>query len=159
MNNSTSSLSMSEIGIITALSIIRIPTTLMGLIGNILSFVVFSRQTFAKNSISTYCRALALAECFIVFQLVKDIGIYIFQYAPDLEINAMCKLFTFATVGLSSIPGWILVAFALDKLISVQNTSRFGFIKKKSFQYTVIVLIVTFNCLLYVEVPIFVNIK
>lgn len=149
-----------DLNLITALNVIRIPTIIIGLVGNILSFIVFSRKPFAKNSISTYCRALALFECFILLQLVNDVGTYIFNTVPDLQSNVMCKIHVYASIGMSSIPGWILVVFALDKLICVLNTSnRFEFIKFRKFQYAVIAFIAVFNLILYIEIPIDVNIK
>jgi hypothetical protein len=130
----------------------------IGILGNIISIIVFSRKTFAKNSISTYCRALAFFECFTAYQLVICIFFINNVYISALS-NISCKLSNFANIGISSIPGWILVAFSLDKLICVTQTQKYRFLKKKSYQLGIVAFLAIFNCLLYIEIPILINIQ
>lgn len=51
----------------------RITVISLELLGNIISFMVFSRKTFRNNSISTYFRALAVFDCLTIIQLIKDV--------------------------------------------------------------------------------------
>ena len=131
----------------------RIAVITIGLIGNLITFIVFSRPVFAKNSISTYCRALAIFDCFTIYELVADVGFVSFNYFVPQMSNIGCKLYYYAGISFASIPGWILIAFSIDKVLSMKNRAKF--IKKKSFQYAVISGIVLFHLLLYIEVPLF----
>ena len=119
----------------------------------ILTFIVFSRPVFAKNSISTYCRALAVFESLTVYQLVADIIFVFYKDFIPQSSDLGCKLVNYFGMLNGSIPGWILIAFSVDKVLSMKNRAKF--IKKRSFQYAVISGIVIFHLLLYIEVPIY----
>lgn len=80
-----------------------------GLIGNTLSFVLFSRLIFRDTSIATYYRALALVENIIICLLiVEDISLNIFDIDLKLTSTIYCKIYAYTLVGLSPIHGWIL---------------------------------------------------
>jgi hypothetical protein len=131
----------------------RIAVITIGLVGNLITFIVFSRPVFAKNSISTYCRALAVFESLTVYQLVADIIFVFYKDSIPRSSDLGCKLINYFILATGSIPGWILITFSIDKVLSMKN--KVLFIKKRSFQYAVISGIVIFHLLLYIEVPIF----
>lgn len=127
---------------------------LVGILGNIISFVIFSRSAFSKNSIGVYCRALALFNCFTLNQLAADVALFFYDSYPPDFIDIYCKLSYYITVVGSSITAWILVAFSVDKMLSMKKQPRFDFIKKRSFQLGLIVGIFFFHLVLYIELPI-----
>ena len=129
----------------------RISVVSIGIIGNLLTFIIFSRPAFRKNSISTYCRALAICDCFTIYQLISDIGYLFFNYFLPQKSDWGCKLNFYITLSFSSITAWILIAFSIDKVLSMKNRAKF--IKKKPFQYSVIIGIILFFSLLYIEIP------
>ena len=137
----------------TVMAASRIAVIVIGLIGNLLSYIIFSRPAFQKNSISTYCRALAIFECFTIYELVADIGLLSSGYFYSLYSPIACKLYYYIGMVFGSIPGWILIAFSIDKVLSMKKKANF--IKKRKFQYMVIFGIVLFNFLFYIEVPIY----
>ena len=63
----------SDESFIFALTIIEVAVIAIGIIGNVISIIVFSRKTFRNNSISTYCIALAILECLTLFEFINDI--------------------------------------------------------------------------------------
>ena len=127
------------------------------IIGSILSFIVFSRKAFQKNSIRIYCRALAIFDLYVIFNLAIGLTGQILDIQIISANNYICKIAYFITVGVSPIPGWILVVFSIDQLITVSMTKRFEFFKKQWFQYAIIIGIFIFHCALYSEVFILVN--
>ena len=74
----------------------RIAVITIGLIGNLITFIVFSRPVFSKNSISTYCRALAIFDCFSIYELVADVGLVSFNYFVPQKSDIGCKLYYYA---------------------------------------------------------------
>lgn len=132
---------------------IQIAVILMGLTGNLVSFLVFSRPTFAKNSISTYCRALAIFESFTIVELFTNFYLILYNYFIGMYSNSLCKAFYYVLIGFASIPGWILIAFSFDKLLSLRKAKTV--MKKRFVQYSIITGIVLCNLLLYIEIPIF----
>lgn len=129
----------------------------LGIFGNIASFAIFSRETFSKNSINIYCRALAIFDCFTLNQLYSDINLIFLKIYPPHGSVGYCKFSFYCTVAFSSIPGWILVAFSLDKMLTMKKLPRFEFIKKRSFQIGLIIGIAIFHVLLYSEVLFLLN--
>lgn len=121
-----------------------------GLVGNIIVFVVFTRPSFGGNSASIYCRALAIADCYLIYQLIVDLALLFSDYDMAAASWFGCQFTEYVLVGLSSIPGWILVAFSLDKLFSTHNTLQFERpTNRRIFQWSLIVAIALFNLILY----------
>jgi hypothetical protein len=138
---------------------IRFGIMLFGLIGNILTFAIYSRKAFAKNSINIYARALALFDSFIFLKFVNDAGLIFFDTDFSLEFALNCKATVYIAVGVLTIPAWILVAFSLDKMLSVLRYSRFKQMKKKSFQLGIVATIAVIHLMLYSPILIQVEIQ
>ena len=142
------SLPVSNYGI--AMTICRLTLTSMGVAGNIMSFIIFSRKTFRNNSISTYCRALAVLDCLILIQFIADVYSFINLTAFYNMNDTSCKLFYYFSILYTSIPGWILVAFSVDKMLNMRTSSP-SIIKSKFFQWLVVAGIVIIHFILFVE--------
>lgn len=127
-----------------SLTVIEIAVISVGIIGNILSFIVFSRKKFQKNSISTYCRALAVFECLGIIQLIHDVYRFIDEKTFFYDLSDFnCKIFFYLWMEYMSIPGWILVAFSIDKMLNMR-VSKLNILKSKLFQWSVVAGIVLF---------------
>ena len=124
-----------------------------GIVGNIISFIVFSRKTFQKNSISIYCRTLAIFDMYIVLSIITDFYNILYNYYIANYSDAVCVAMSYAYHAVGPIPGWILVAFSIDKAISLKKVT--SVMKKPNLHYMIVIGIVLFNLLLYIEVPIF----
>ena len=131
-------------------------TVAIGIIGQILSIIIFSRKTFRNNSISTYCIALSTNEFLSLFQLATDIGILAFNLNLTDQSESLCKVYNYMLLIYNSVQPCILVAFSVDKLLNMRTRS-IPIIKKKWFQWSVVAAIVLFNSLLYLELPILVK--
>ena len=128
----------------------------IGLIGNLISIIIFWRKTFRNNSISTYCIALSINELFYLFKFIDNIGILAFNASPADQSDAYCKIYNYILIVRGSVQPCIMVAFSIDKLLSMRMSS-IPILKKKWFQLSVVAGIVIFNCLLYLEVAILVK--
>ena len=137
--------------------IIRLVMIIIGLIGNVISFIVFSRPVFRKNSISTYCRALAIFDFFTIADLIASIGLGFFDTFYPFYSEVACKVYIYSIIGFASIPGWILIVFSLDKVLTMKRIGT-DTLKKKSFQYGIIAAIALVNLLLYIEIPIYIQV-
>lgn len=135
-------------------SIITTIVICIGLIGNVLSFIVFSRKTFNKLSLSFYGRALSIFDSFMFSNLIFQIGtVYITNTLLDSSSIA-CKINNYIAVGFSPVSGWILVVLSIDQLINVSTVRRFQFMNEKKVQLALTVLILAVNLSLYVYAPI-----
>ena len=121
----------------------------VGMLGNIISFIVYSRKTFRNNSISTYCRALVVSDCIAIIELISSI--LSFMNTTIYNINeSTCKVFFYLSIEYGSIPAWILVAFSIDKMLNMK-TSPPNILKSKVFQWSLVLGIFLFHFVLYSE--------
>ena len=144
---------MSDASFSFATTTIEAAIIAMGLIGNVLCIIVFSRKTFRNNSISTYCRALAIVECLTFGQFITDIFSLAYNMYLADQSDALCKITYSIGICLSSIQPWITVAFSVDKLLSMR-TRQIAILKKKWFQWSVVAGIVLFHIAFYIYYPI-----
>ena len=147
---------MSEASFTSTVLAIEAAVIAIGLIGNIISIIVFSRKTFRNNSISTYCTTMAIVECLTLIHLTNII--YYFKnnaYLMD-QNGPFCTMVHTGVIYLSSIPPFIMIAFSLDKLLCMR-TSSIAILKKKWFQWSIVAGISIFNIGLYLYFPILVK--
>lgn len=137
---------------------VRIALVLIGLIGNVITFIIFSRPVFEKNSISVYCRALVIADSFTFVNLIYDIGIAFFDINFVDHSDFACVLINYTGMIFGALNGWILITFSIDKLLNMKSIGN-SLIKKRWFQYAVIISLFIFHVLLYLEVPIYLRLS
>lgn len=139
-----------------AINAIEVAVISIGLVGNLLTIIVFLRKTFRNNSISTYCISLAIVESFTLIQLIDDIRYLRYNVNLSNQIEVFCKLLYTNGMLLTSIPPWIMVAFSLDKLLSMR-TRQIAILKKKWFQLSLVAAIVIFKIAFYIYIPILIR--
>ena len=142
----------------SVMRIARIVVVSTGLIGNLISFIIFSKKTFLNNSISTYCRALAVVQCITLIGLINDVHYLVNGYYLMISSDGMCKAIMYLTNEYSAIPGWILVLFSIDKMINMR-TKKLPILKKKWFQWSIVAGVILINALIYLEIPILLQLK
>ena len=130
----------------------------IGLIGNLLSIIVFSRKSFRNNSISTYCIALSIFECITLIQFINDMYNLVYNINLADQSDALCKLIDSSGVYLNSIQSWIMVAFSVNKLLEIRVNS-IALVKMKWFQWSIVAGIVLFDIVFYIYFPIFIKVR
>lgn len=127
---------------------------MIGLCGNIISFAVYSRKIFRKNSAGVYCRLLAIFHSAILIMLINDSSWLLFNFDIFSSIDIICKFSSYVYTAAPAISSWILAMFAIDKTISIVFNNKFEFIRKSRFQTLMISSIIFVNCIIYIMVPI-----
>ena len=135
------------------MNIITEVVIIIGLIGHFITFIVFSRPTFRKNSIGIYCRALAIFDSNILSHAVMNLIIIINGYSAAFSSDIACKLYAYTLYALGSIPGWILIAFSIDKLLSLRRVTRT--MKRPIIHYSIITAIVLIHITIYIVILIY----
>lgn len=130
---------------VTANKAIEIAVIAIGLIGNVLSIIVFSRKSFGLNSISLYYIGVAMSEIFNATQFILDIY-YTLEYDVYLQdqstylSNFLYSMPTFLT----AIQPLVLIAYSIDKNPAIQML-----LDKKWFEWVVGAAIIPTNIALY----------
>ena len=147
---------MSEASFTRAILAIEAAVIIIGFIGNIISILVFSRKTFRNNSISTYCKSLAVVDCLTLIHLTNIIYYFTYNVYLNDQNTPFCALAHTTIIYISGIPPWIMIAFSVDKLLSMR-TNSIAIIKKKWFQWLIVVGISLFHIGLYIYFPILIK--
>lgn len=129
----------------------------IGMIGNIISFIVFSRKTFEKNAVSIYCRALAIFDMSIALSAVFDMFLIVYDYFIYNYSDGICAFYGYGYYAILSMSGWILVAFSVDRSLSLKKVSNL--MKRPIVHYMILLVIILFHLLLYIEVPIYLRLS
>ena len=122
------------------------------IIGSVMSFIIFSRKPFEKNSFGFYCKLLAIFDLFVMYNLAFGLASIILNSQFINYYDSLCKLYYYVSSIASPMPVWTLVIFSFDQLIVVSKTEKFAIFKKRRFQYASIPVIIIFHCALYIPV-------
>ena len=123
---------------------------LLGLIQNILLFLVLSRRKFQTTIFSTYFRYLCLIDSLTLIGRIDYFlltnGLDNFRYISSIT----CKIAFFVIYLLPSSHGWIIFYIAFDRFLSISMPNRFLFRKKSKFQYTLCMITLFYNMVFYI---------
>lgn len=123
----------------------------MAIIGSVLSIAIFSRKRFKGKSIGMYCKTLALFDLYVIFVLGVRISSFgLNSRSLTVYFDWLCKASSYIAAAFSTMSGWVLVVFSLDQLITVSMTPRFLSFKTKWLQYSLVIGIFTFHCVIYI---------
>ena len=93
----------------------------VGLCGNLLSFVVLSRKRMRVFTTSVYLRCLAIVDSLVLLFAVLRDTIY---HHTNIDVGELsdtaCKVFQWINYNVTALSGWILCAIAMDRLIAVK---------------------------------------
>jgi hypothetical protein len=128
---------------------------ILGLIGNVLAFLVFSRKKFKNTLFSIYFRVLNIADIYtILFALVDFL-----KYKVGFEIEKIsiffCKTTFYSLFAVAPISGHILVVIGIDRFIQTRCPNRFSNRNKKNVQLCICFFIILYNILYYTPMIIF----
>ena len=134
---------------------------IIGLCGNILSFLVFNRKNFDKLATRSILMLIAVIDTFCLLQIIDHFFRYCFGYYLRRESDFTCKLFTYLIYSFGPISAWLIVFTSIERFFSISMpTSTIGLIfKRKSFQIKICLFIFVFNMIYYTPFLIFVENK
>ena len=125
----------------------------VGMLGNVIAFAIFSRPKFQTTMFSVYFRVLIVFDSIVLLVACRS------YLTPDslligllVQMDALCfSLHVIHLLGLASSPisGYILAVVAFDRFMSITFPKRFTIFNTKKFQYSISSLIVATNLLLY----------
>lgn len=124
---------------------------IIGLTGNILNFLVFSRKKFEKLATRNIFKTIAVIDTFCLLQIIDHFFKYGFGFYLRRQSNLTCKMFTFLIYSFGPMSAWLLVFISVERFISISRmSSRIGIVfKQEAFQAKVICLIFAYNLIYY----------
>jgi hypothetical protein len=124
--------------------------TLIGIIANSLSFLIFSRKRFYNTIFSTYFRFYLVVQTinisFSINRLLEtNLNIFFVKIS-----NFTCKFRYFFFYANFAIASWFLVIISLDRYLSIAYPAKFFYRKKFIFQIFVSICIISYNICVYI---------
>jgi hypothetical protein len=122
--------------------------TLIGLIGNILAFLTFSRPRFDNTIFSTYFRFVIVSDS---MSLLTSIYKTLEYFSINLvnQTNFACKFLWYSNFVLFQLSSWTMAVISVDRYLSIAFQSKFSFRKNKTCQLSICLFIFVFHMLFY----------
>ena len=134
--------------------------TAIGILGSILSILIFYSPRYRRQSSHFYLLSLAVSDlCFLIINLVEDT----FRNHNQLyhsRINILdrsspivCILVQYARNVTRSLSSWIIVSFTIERLLVVFHPLKRGLICRRKIARYVVLILVLFSFLSNINVP------
>lgn len=122
---------------------------LLGFVGNILCFKIYSSVALRKHSISIFFRTIAIIDSFM---LITGFLYYLEQKYEFkfIDLNVVfCKFKDLLFDAAGPVSPWLMCVVSVDRFVSIGFPKRFPLLFKFKFQLCVICFIIVFNYALY----------
>ena len=130
---------------------------IIGVIGNVLVIIVFSRQSLRQYSYSFYCLIMAISDiCFMSYTFIEWIG-------SNLGANLLtvgpifCKIAKFIPYYFSDFSIHLLTLIAIDRMLTIVYPKRFLVIKKRWFQSLIVSILALIVVSTNIIIPLYYN--
>lgn len=126
----------------------------MGILGNLLVIILFSRRSLHKYSYSLYIRFKAVFDLtFLLFNMRNWARTVL---GADLELVSpfACAFFGYMDYFLGTVSQTILLIISIDRLFTVVYSNRFQIFRKRWFQYLLLLAAIVYGLCLNIMIPI-----
>jgi len=117
----------------------------VGVFGNIISFVVFLKgRRCSRNIFSLYFKALAIADLYVLISHGIPFALMIYDYSLNIFAihDVMCKFAVLNYPVCFQVSAWITVAVTIDRTITINSSVRYHKLTSAKYIYMKIVLII-----------------
>jgi hypothetical protein len=121
---------------------------------NIVAFKVFLRKKIRKTSLGTYSCITLIGDSFGLMLFMIEFlnnGYEINFYSSSLFT---CKITFYLLYAFGSLSPWSLALLSLDRMSTLRFAGKVHFLKKKSFQIFVSIVITIYNLIYYIDIAI-----
>jgi len=134
--------------------------TTLGIIGNILSILIFLSPRYRRQSSHFYLLSLALSDlCFLIINLIEDTfrnhnALYRSRInILDRSSPLVCILGEYARNTTRLLSSWIIVSFTIERLLVVFYPLKRAFICRRKIARYVVLILFLLSLLININVP------
>lgn len=120
-----------------------------GFVGNSIMFILFSKRSLTKLTVSIYFRTMALVNLYINLNLIKIFLFSQYKYALVDQSQLLCKTIAYLTYFTGPLSAWLLVSAGFDRLFAILYPIRFQFFLKPRTSLILTVILVIYNMIFY----------
>lgn len=105
---------------------------ILSVIGETLSFLVYSRSKFSKSSFIIYFKSYSVVNIYGSIAAIRNFLQLKFQLDPRYSSKLLCKLVNYFNFSIQSMSPWILCIISLECLVKILFHKKYLFMKKNS---------------------------
>ena len=117
----------------------------IGVIGNIFVFIVFSRPNLKKHSYSFYCRVMVISDIGVLIYFFKNWVSYVLEANLDIVSPFFCSISRFILYLFGGQSTFIIMLITADRMLNIVYSNRFAFLKKRWFQWLMVFIGIVYN--------------
>lgn len=130
---------------------------ILGFVGNVISFIVFSQKRFRNTLFNVYFRALNLIYSFTITYTLFDYFNYQFNANIQTVSWLFCHFNLYLIYSIAPVAAWLLVVISLDRMLSTKYPSKYLMRKNKRIQILICIFFLIFNLIYYIPLAIYQN--
>ena len=134
---------------------VQMVVLVVGVVGNVLAFVVLTRPFFAKTPVGFYLRALTLADTATIIANINSFVIYGLHITYTSSSQVGCKITIYMFFIPNAVSAWIEALVSFDRMINVIAPARLSFLKTTRFSRLAVLAILVYNLALYSPMLVF----
>lgn len=127
--------------------------SLLGVAGNTLVFGLFSRPALRKHTYSFYCQAKSISDTLLLLDAVNNWFTTLAMVSIASQSQLLCTIVTYSRHVANTTGVCLLVVISLDRLLTVVYPNRFPIVKKRTFQFSLVLGVVAYSFLVNIIVP------
>lgn len=120
-------------------------TSLLGVPGNILMFILFSLKDLQKQSSSVYIRSMAISSLLMNIYWLYELSISWHGFKLADQSIFCCKLLRMSMFVTMSSASWFQVVASLDTFLTIAYPTRFRIIKTQLFRLVIVLILIIYS--------------
>lgn len=128
---------------------------LFGITSNILAILVLKRKTINKYPYALYWRIMACSDILILLHTFRHWASFVLDFDLSRLSIFFCKINDYQPFFASCFSTWLLALISFDRLAVVVYPNRFKIFKKRWFQITLVLILMTYSLLINIQLPLF----
>ena len=126
---------------------------IIGICGNMLTFIIFLRRPLKSHSYAFYFWLMSWTDSIVLLQMFRHWVRTAYNIDLDLISPLFCTLIEYLPYFFGSICVWLRILILFDRFIRVVYPSYFRIVRRKWFQFIAVFLVFTFSSLIHSLLP------
>lgn len=147
--------SYNEKNIFYSIQYLIVALSLLGIVCNVLTFLVFQRKRFQNLSFAFYFKSLIVCDSILLVINYRLFVNIIFHNVIDDLGNFSCRCFEYVSYLIGGLSFWLIDLNLLDRLLFIVYFQRLAILRNRRFQIGAVCALVALNALIYTPMPFF----
>lgn len=126
----------------------------LGILANLVTFLIFQRKRFRTQSFSIYAKFMAFSDSIVLWSnITQSIGFIFDNSNITLVSSFFCATDKYARAAFLLLSQILLALITIDRLLTVVYPNRFIMLRRMPFQLTIIAVALTYSMTVFIMFP------